>query len=146
MLTALKPSVCYQPKDAGPCFGHFPRYYYNATTNTCEQFIFGGCKGNANHFLTLERCESKCGTLLDPVCELPKQDGPCYAYLRRYYYNTTTDTCEKFIYGGCQGNANNFETLKECETRCGGNYTVEDQSWKKHIMKPVLQHEWAKVM
>ncbi|KAL1486611.1 hypothetical protein MTO96_046880 [Rhipicephalus appendiculatus] len=75
--------------------------------------------------------------VLDPVCELPKKVGPCYAYVPRYYYNTTTDTCEKFVYGGCQGNANNFETLKECETRCGGNYTVEDQSWKKHIMKPL---------
>ncbi|KAH7973024.1 hypothetical protein HPB52_020573 [Rhipicephalus sanguineus] len=154
LQTPLKPSACYLPKDMGPCFGYFPRYYYNTTTNTCEEFIYGGCRGNANNFETLRQCESKCGNVsltealirsrlitklvtLDPVCELPKKVGPCRAHVPRYYYNTTTDTCEKFVYGGCQGNANNFETLKQCETRCAGNSTVEDQSWKKHIMKPL---------
>ncbi|KAH7941211.1 hypothetical protein HPB49_011097 [Dermacentor silvarum] len=118
----LKNHTCYLPKDSGPCFGYFPRYYYNTTTNSCEQFIYGGCRGNPNNFDTLEKCQSKCTMTLDPVCELPKKVGPCRGYFPRYYYNTTTDTCEPFIYGGCQGNANNFETLKKCETRCGGTH------------------------
>ncbi|KAL1421535.1 hypothetical protein MTO96_023062 [Rhipicephalus appendiculatus] len=144
--------VCYEPKKVGPCKAYVPRYFYNTTTKFCERFIYGGCQGNGNNFPELDVCLKTCKVgyenvterllkqqtpVLDPVCELPKKVGPCYAYVPRYYYNTTTDTCEKFVYGGCQGNANNFETLKECETRCGGNYTVEDQSWKKHIMKPL---------
>ncbi|KAH7973007.1 hypothetical protein HPB52_020217 [Rhipicephalus sanguineus] len=114
----LEDPVCSLPMDKGPCSGLFPRYYYKSATKTCEEITYGGCGGNANNFKTLHECESKCGMTLDPVCELPKKVGPCRAHVPRYYYNTTTDTCEKFVYGGCKGNANNFETLKQCETRC----------------------------
>uniref|UniRef100_A0A670Z337 BPTI/Kunitz inhibitor domain-containing protein n=1 Tax=Pseudonaja textilis TaxID=8673 RepID=A0A670Z337_PSETE len=27
---------------------------------------------------------------------------------------------QKFLYGGCGGNANNFKTIKECESTCAG--------------------------
>lgn len=53
----------------------------------------------------------------NPVCLLPKDDGPCRAYVPRYYYNITTKKCEPFIYGGCQGNANNFALL-QCQYTC----------------------------
>ncbi|XP_052817995.1 amyloid-beta precursor protein-like [Mya arenaria] len=51
-------------------------------------------------------------------CTLTVVPGPCLAYFPRYYYNMFTDLCQKFIYGGCQGNANNFHTLEECEHLC----------------------------
>jgi hypothetical protein len=28
--------------------------------------------------------------------------------------------CVEFVYGGCDGNENNFETFEECATTCGG--------------------------
>ena len=46
----------------------------------------------------------------DPCVARPVT-GPCLAYIPRYFYNTTSLKCELFIYGGCQGNRNNFETL-----------------------------------
>jgi hypothetical protein len=46
--------------------------------------------------------------------------GPCKALIPRFYYNAESGKCEPFDYGGCQGNANNFETLQECEKACGG--------------------------
>nr|P0DN17.1 RecName: Full=U-actitoxin-Avd3p; Short=U-AITX-Avd3p; AltName: Full=AsKC13; Flags: Precursor [Anemonia viridis] len=52
-------------------------------------------------------------------CELPKVVGPCRASHPRYYYNSSSKRCEKFNYGGCRGNANNFHTLEECEKVCG---------------------------
>lgn len=52
------------------------------------------------------------------VCLQPKVTGPCEALFRRYYYNSAAGLCEEFIYGGCQGNDNNFQTLAECEHRC----------------------------
>jgi len=52
-------------------------------------------------------------------CTLPKQSGLCLAYFPSFYYNTATGTCETFIYGGCQGNANRFTTLHECMEKCG---------------------------
>ncbi|XP_063438104.1 cysteine-rich motor neuron 1 protein-like isoform X1 [Mytilus trossulus] len=51
-------------------------------------------------------------------CRLPKLPGPCKASFPRYYFNLETGKCDKFIYGGCQGNANNFELLTECQDKC----------------------------
>ncbi|XP_038598197.1 tissue factor pathway inhibitor 2 [Tachyglossus aculeatus] len=53
------------------------------------------------------------------ICLLPMDDGPCRAYLPSYYYDRYTQTCLPFIYGGCKGNSNNFETLKACQATCG---------------------------
>ncbi|XP_048464308.1 probable acyl-CoA dehydrogenase 6 [Rhincodon typus] len=52
------------------------------------------------------------------VCSLLPDPGPCKALIQRFYYNRYTQNCEEFDYGGCIGNANNFETLKECTGHC----------------------------
>ncbi|VDL63563.1 unnamed protein product [Hymenolepis diminuta] len=51
-------------------------------------------------------------------CRLPIVSGPCRAYVVRWAMNTRTGKCEKFIYGGCGGNRNNFKSKKECERKC----------------------------
>uniref|UniRef100_UPI00398F2A0F tissue factor pathway inhibitor 2 isoform X2 n=1 Tax=Pristiophorus japonicus TaxID=55135 RepID=UPI00398F2A0F len=53
------------------------------------------------------------------VCLQPRDVGPCKALLSRFYYNGDSQMCEKFYYGGCYGNENNFNTLKECSLHCG---------------------------
>ena len=55
--------VCELPKERGPCRGAFPRWHYNTNTGQCEQFIYGGCRGNANRFDTQAACDSRCGVL-----------------------------------------------------------------------------------
>uniref|UniRef100_A0A8C3HA69 BPTI/Kunitz inhibitor domain-containing protein n=1 Tax=Chrysemys picta bellii TaxID=8478 RepID=A0A8C3HA69_CHRPI len=52
------------------------------------------------------------------ICQLPMQPGPCQAYVSRYFYNSVTKKCEKFRYGGCQGNWNRFTTKDECLETC----------------------------
>uniref|UniRef100_A0ABM5G4J8 Actinia tenebrosa protease inhibitors-like n=1 Tax=Pogona vitticeps TaxID=103695 RepID=A0ABM5G4J8_9SAUR len=52
------------------------------------------------------------------ICRLPKEVGPCLAAFSRWFYNGQTQKCEAFTYGGCQGNANNFKTLEECQKKC----------------------------
>ncbi|XP_028278765.1 tissue factor pathway inhibitor 2 [Parambassis ranga] len=52
------------------------------------------------------------------ACLLPVEEGPCRADIERYYYNTITQKCEIFYYGGCQGNANNFKSFQECQKTC----------------------------
>ena len=53
------------------------------------------------------------------VCQ--KHEDPmitCLAYMPRWRYVPSTGSCENFIYGGCGGNANNFETSEACEGKC----------------------------
>jgi hypothetical protein len=52
------------------------------------------------------------------VCKLPKEAGPCEAEIPRWWFNSATDKCEPFVYGGCQGNANNFESAQACVQAC----------------------------
>lgn len=63
------------------------------------------------HCRRLEDCSKQCAPIPVPVrvCEQPKIVGPCEAEFPRYYFNRQTEKCEKFTYGGCQGNENNFE-------------------------------------
>ncbi|XP_004547981.2 tissue factor pathway inhibitor 2 [Maylandia zebra] len=52
------------------------------------------------------------------VCLLQVDEGPCRGNIQRYYYNTITQRCEDFEYGGCQGNDNNFKSFQECHKTC----------------------------
>ncbi|XP_063069303.1 tissue factor pathway inhibitor a isoform X2 [Engraulis encrasicolus] len=52
------------------------------------------------------------------VCAMKMDEGPCKAALEKFYFNIDTGYCESFVYGGCQGNENNFDTLEECEEMC----------------------------
>ena len=40
--------------------------------------------------------------------------------MTKVYYNPRTRQCEGFLYGGCGGNENNFDSVQECLQRCGG--------------------------
>ncbi|RVE57071.1 hypothetical protein OJAV_G00212720 [Oryzias javanicus] len=51
---------CLAPKKVGRCRGSFPRWYYNAASQKCEKFLFGGCRGNQNNYLTEEECTKAC--------------------------------------------------------------------------------------
>jgi hypothetical protein len=53
-------SRCDLPQDSGPCDGAFSRYFFDAATDSCELFSYGGCEGNENNFATKTACESFC--------------------------------------------------------------------------------------
>ncbi|XP_029773937.1 kunitz-type protease inhibitor 3 isoform X3 [Suricata suricatta] len=55
---------------------------------------------------------------LPAVCRLPPARGPCRGHFHRYFHNSTASECEHFTYGGCRGNANNFETAEICRRVC----------------------------
>jgi hypothetical protein len=52
---------CYQPAESGACFAYIPQWHYDAKTNKCKEFIYGGCQGNQNRFGTEKKCFDKCG-------------------------------------------------------------------------------------
>merc|ERR1711920_521261 len=51
-------------------------------------------------------------------CKLPSSQGPCRAAMPRWYFNKDTKNCEQFIFGGCDGNGNNYPSRKKCEKKC----------------------------
>ncbi|XP_078085508.1 actinia tenebrosa protease inhibitors-like [Mustelus asterias] len=118
-ILLLAPQFGIVQTDPGKCRGYFEIYCYNQFTESCEKFIYGGCGGNANNFGTLTECKRKCEPAEHhDICKLPKRTGHCKASFKHFYYNQFTKSCEKFIYGGCGGNANNFGTLRECKKKC----------------------------
>lgn len=52
------------------------------------------------------------------ICGLPLDPGPCKALFTAYGFNTKSNRCEEFTYGGCSGNENRFETLEACSKVC----------------------------
>uniref|UniRef100_A0A1A9WUT6 BPTI/Kunitz inhibitor domain-containing protein n=1 Tax=Glossina brevipalpis TaxID=37001 RepID=A0A1A9WUT6_9MUSC len=51
-------------------------------------------------------------------CALTKDVGPCRGSKLNFYYDSDANACKEFFYGGCQGNANRFDTKEECEQLC----------------------------
>ncbi|XP_005806224.1 kunitz-type protease inhibitor 1 isoform X1 [Xiphophorus maculatus] len=51
---------CMVPKKIGPCRGSFKRWHYNAASEQCEEFIFGGCLENKNNYIKEEECRKAC--------------------------------------------------------------------------------------
>ena len=54
--------LCQLPAEGGDCRAHMPRWYYDAKKKRCESFVYGGCGGNANKFISREECVKICMT------------------------------------------------------------------------------------
>ena len=52
------------------------------------------------------------------MCYLQHSVGNCTDYEERFYYDPVSDRCRSFLYGGCHGNQNNFETIDQCRLAC----------------------------
>jgi hypothetical protein len=62
------------------------------------------------------------------ACQTPADPGPCTGELIRFFYDSTALRCRQFIYGGCEGNKNNFGTEADCMKMCA--HTLVDQPFR----------------
>ncbi|XP_072819476.1 papilin isoform X2 [Vicugna pacos] len=53
-------------------------------------------------------------------CLLPSAHGSCTDWAARWYFIASVGQCNRFWYGGCHGNANNFASEEECVNSCRG--------------------------
>ncbi len=53
--------MCRLPKESGPCYADFLRFYFDDSIGECRPFNFGGCQGNQNNFETQQECYEQCG-------------------------------------------------------------------------------------
>lgn len=94
--------VCELRPAPGPCLAFFPRFFFNATSKLCQEFIYGGCQGNGNNFKDIESCMNKC------IIDTPSSDDPCLLH-----------TCP--FYGVCRV-AESGDPVCECPTDCPAIY------------------------
>uniref|UniRef100_A0A3Q2YDP0 BPTI/Kunitz inhibitor domain-containing protein n=1 Tax=Hippocampus comes TaxID=109280 RepID=A0A3Q2YDP0_HIPCM len=115
---------CLQPMKVGSCRAAFPKFYYDVVNQTCRSFTYGGCDANGNNFESREDCEATCNgvTVKSTLqCEAEPMAGPCRAAFRQWYYDSQQRQCKTFIYGGCKGNKNNYDSQQSCLDTCHGN-------------------------
>jgi len=129
--------VCSLPLSEGKdCAidNHQPKfqYYFDSKEEVCAPFLFNGCGGNNNRFALQDDCTDSCqvewllrkqnkpsnDTQTYENCKLPKRAGPCKAMIRQYYFDQQADECLEFMYGGCKGNKNRFNSKGQCQVIC----------------------------
>lgn len=69
------------------------------------------------------------------ACSLPKDNGPCREFTVKWFYDGVDyGGCNRFWYGGCEGNGNRFKSLEECRGVC-----VEPQGkGMSHVGVPMI--------
>uniref|UniRef100_A0A3P8RFA4 Low density lipoprotein receptor-related protein 11 n=1 Tax=Astatotilapia calliptera TaxID=8154 RepID=A0A3P8RFA4_ASTCA len=61
--------------------------------------------------------EQEASVSQDPCAAAPVV-GPCKGTFPRWYYDQNVGECKHFLYGGCQGNHNNFLQELDCVSEC----------------------------
>jgi len=118
-VAAQRNTPCEMPKATGNCQGSLPRFYFDLSTRTCQPFVFTGCEGNSNNFESFVECEEACPTKqIESPCRMPKVIGSCRGEEPRIYFDELEGQCLTFLFSGCEGNANNFDSVRQCEEEC----------------------------
>lgn len=116
---------CFLPKHAGrKCTtdARMQNYWFNSESKSCELFDYNGCGGNGNNFVEESECWGTCGKYVENNCAYPINSGySCASGSKEvvFGYNTITRRCERFVYSGCGGYPNRFQSASECWKTCG---------------------------
>ena len=83
-------------------------FYYGGCEGRRKSLVLGlirFCSGNGNKYDSEEECQKACPKefLQADICQLPKETGPCFDLVERYYFDFQMGTCQRFEFGGCEG-------------------------------------------
>lgn len=84
--------VCMEEPNAGPCRGYFQRWAFVPQKLMCVPFVYGGCRGNRNNFLTAEECNNTCGIVSELALLVKEEDRQREGKVFVYF----TFRCERF--------------------------------------------------
>ncbi|RCN35661.1 Kunitz/Bovine pancreatic trypsin inhibitor domain protein [Ancylostoma caninum] len=51
-------------------------------------------------------------------CRQRIDSGVCHGYIPKFAFDEDSGECIRFIYGGCGGNRNRFDTKAKCQLAC----------------------------
>ncbi|KAM7291369.1 actinia tenebrosa protease inhibitors-like [Ixodes scapularis] len=127
-------TVCYQPSNEGePLKRAGSVWHFSPEDQRCIRTTNSERNGSTfrpayydrsgNNFKSEKECMETCpygGRLQE--CRLPKNEGTyCLGKGKpsfRYYHDTKSGRCSRFLYKGCQKNANNYLTKRACQATC----------------------------
>ncbi|XP_069805852.1 papilin isoform X2 [Dendropsophus ebraccatus] len=121
-------------------------------SDECRTSQYGCCFDNVNKASgpVGEGCHSKPSYGYPTMCLLPSALGPCTEWTTRWYFVPDVGKCNRFWYGGCHGNKNNFETEEACMSACqkipGRTTGTIEYRYRKRGMKwDRLSHEGPRI-
>ncbi|KAM9294417.1 papilin [Gastrophryne carolinensis] len=117
-------------------------------SDECRTSKYGCCFDNVNKASgpVGEGCHSKPSYPYPTQCLLSSALGPCTDWTTRWYFVPDVGKCNRFWYGGCHGNQNNFASEEECMATCkkipGRTTGTIEYRYRKRGMKwDRLSHE-----
>ncbi|KAM4662260.1 papilin isoform 2-T2 [Discoglossus pictus] len=89
-------------------------------SDECRTSQYGCCFNNINKASGPEGegCGNKPNQPYPTMCLLSSALGPCTDWTTRWYFVPEVSKCNRFWYGGCHGNKNNFASEEECMNSC----------------------------
>lgn len=139
-------AICFLPELAGnrgrACKAYFPMFRYDSTSKLCVKFIYGGCYGTENRFVTLRECVEVCraGNTFIPTskffvnlwnfnnnkfllqnkvrCSGFPTWNECNSTTASYFFDPLSEICRDREAGFCTESTNKFNSMDECSKEC----------------------------
>ncbi|CEF61058.1 Sulphate anion transporter family and Proteinase inhibitor I2, Kunitz metazoa domain and STAS domain and Cysteine-rich repeat and Sulphate transporter domain and Lustrin, cysteine-rich repeated domain-containing protein [Strongyloides ratti] len=117
-------TTSYTSSKINPCPNGEPYgWSENSKFSTCSYLLpeNGGCPDNYYCHTGATFSTTTCCPLLEEeinICNLPRTTGEGENFLPRWYYDTLSHSCKRFIFKGLRGNGNNFMNQYDCEVTC----------------------------
>ncbi|MGB5831233.1 MAG: BPTI/Kunitz-type proteinase inhibitor domain-containing protein [Thiohalocapsa sp.] len=86
-------------------------YQYRFSAIMAVTFLMSACSGSPD--------EVRSSDSLPVSCLEQPDTGVCRAAKPAYYYDYQSDSCKRFVWGGCGGSIP-FESMDACVAACGG--------------------------